>query len=265
MPESYWLSSVSSCPFRASDIPAAPARRARSQQDPTPRRLSGLQVRLTERVRDPKWPPFRAAGWAERLGEKRGRGSERRRGPRQPLLGATGQSSQTRSLAPPSGPAPGRRRASGRRLRPSESPLPRPLLWLGVRGSPVLTHSCVNSPVHSFIQRSIHSLFPPPFIPCMNSLHSFFPSFTSSVFFIHFPIHSFFRLRGIYVNHLHKLGVFWGGHVGGGTGKRCYLCPAHYSQFLLLFPETKGTPMSLKEFSLWVLETESPVSVFQIT
>ena len=132
-------------------------------------------------------------------------------------------------------------------------------------GSPVLTHSCVNSPIHSFIQPSIHSLFPPPFIPCINSMHSFFPSFTSSVFFIHFPIHVFFRLRGTYVNHLHKLGVFWGGHMGGGTGKRCYLSPAHYSQFLLLFPETKGTPMSLKEFSLWVLNTESPVSVFQIT
>ena len=54
--------------------------------------------------------------------------------------------------------------------------------------------------------------------------------------------------------------------MGGGKGKRCYLSAERCSQFLLLFQETKGTPMSLKEnFSLWVLDRESPVSTSQIT
>lgn len=47
IPESYWLSSASSGPFRASDMPAAPARGARSEQDPAP---------------DSAAPPFRVAG-----------------------------------------------------------------------------------------------------------------------------------------------------------------------------------------------------------
>lgn len=67
--------------------------------------LSGLRVGLM--WLGEKWTRFRALA-----------------GPRQPLLGATGQRSQTRSLALPSGPAPGRRRASGRTPCPSESPLP---------------------------------------------------------------------------------------------------------------------------------------------
>lgn len=56
--------------------------------------------------------------------------------------------------------------------------------------------------------------------------------------------------------------------------KNCFLPPTHFCQFLLLshLPVPKGLcrerghPLSLKEqFSLWVLDRGSPVSISQIT
>lgn len=176
MPESYWLSSVSSGPFRASDIPAAPARRGPVR--------AGSDSALPFRAAGPRCK----AGAGSGLDSFLGCGGPRGRREAQTRLGAPAGSSaaatqgswaaQSDSLARPAFRPrprlrPRSRCASGPRPRPSESPLPRPLRWLRIRGSPVLTHSCVNSTTHSFIHSSniptIHSFTLFPFF--LHSIH----------------------------------------------------------------------------------------------
>lgn len=191
MPESYWLSSVSSGPFLASDMPRRRPAGAGSEQDPAPGLaggLSGLQGRGAEQAPGPEWPPSRVAG-AGQLGEKHGPVSGRRRGPPQRLLRQRGNP-VGRALAPPPGPAPdGRFRA---KAPPFGIPLTPPSALAASRGLPGLTHPCVNSPGNSFIQLFIHLLFSPScFILFINSTHSFFPP--PPLLHSFFSIHSFIR------------------------------------------------------------------------
>lgn len=93
------------------------------------------------------------------------------------MVGSTAEATQESPAAQPdalSRPAPWATPptgASGPRPRPPESPLPRPLRWLGVRGYPVLTHSCVNLlSHHSFIHPSIY-LSTNSFIFPLHSIH----------------------------------------------------------------------------------------------
>lgn len=207
MPESYWLSSVSSGPLRASDMPAVPARggQVRAGSGSGLRRAAFPGCRSALR----SWRPARVAFFPG-CGGPRGRREARAR------LGALAGSkavatpgswtAQWDALSRPAPQAPPPADASGPRPRPPESPLPRPLRWLRVRGYPVLSHSCVNSQIHSFVGSfgsfvcpfihssvcpSVHPfIFSPSFffsfIPCI-----FFPSSLSSTSSFIFSIHSF--------------------------------------------------------------------------
>lgn len=138
MPESYWLSSESSGPFCASDMPAALARGG------LVRAGSGFGLCRTA------FPGCGSAlqngrpGWSSllpRLRRPEGLARSESEARRDSGVYRTGYSGQPGCpvcrpaswALPPTG-------ASGLRPRPPESPFPRPLHWLGVRGYPVLTH-----------------------------------------------------------------------------------------------------------------------------